>query len=122
MINWLRKKIFLKNKKLKDKVIFLINIIKKPLSSKAPSDYSASGKYIFTNNFFNFLKGFQPDKNKEIQVTKGISKLITSGNKILEYNISENVYDCEDKLGYFKAIEDSGLAGISILKHSKNHY
>ena len=110
-----------KNKQTSKKVVFIRDLVEKPSPSKAPSTYFASGRYIFTNNFFNYLADLKPDKSGEVQLTSGISDFINKGNDLIGHKSSEKVYDCGNVLGYLKAIIDFGIDDNSISKDLKKH-
>ena len=52
------------------------NIIEKPSLKKAPTNLYAVGRYIFKNDFFNYLSKETPDKSNEIQLTSNTEVLI----------------------------------------------
>ncbi len=109
----------LKNKKLINDKNILENIVEKPSLKNAPSNFFASGRYIFKNSFFRYLKKIKPDKSGEIQLTPAIKNFINNGNRIDTLTSSGNVYDCGDRLGYLKAVVDFSLQDPSVRKDFK---
>ena len=57
-------------------------IIEKPSIKKAPSNLYAVGRYIFNNDFFEYLSKVRPDKSNEIQLTEAIDNYIKDNNKV----------------------------------------
>ena len=99
---------------------FLIqDIIEKPKIEESPSKFFAVGRYIFSNNFMDYLSKEKPDKLGEIQLTSAISKFVKEGNKTTGYLYQDRFFDCGDKLGYLKAIVEFGKKDMSIGKDFK---
>ena len=92
------------------------DIIEKPNINQAPSNFFAVGRYIFTNNFMDYLSKEKPDKTGEIQLTGAISNFIFDGNITLAYKFDGNFFDCGEKIGYMKAIVEYGKKDRSIGK------
>ncbi len=78
-------------------------IIEKPTIDKAPSNLYATGRYIFNNNFFDFLSKVKADKSKEIQLTDAIEKYIKKNNKVNAFTLEGEIFDCGDSEEYFLA-------------------
>ena len=71
-------------------------IIEKPSIKKAPSDLFAAGRYIFTNDFFNYLSKVKPDKFDEIQLTDAIDLLVKDSKKVSAFSLDGKIFDCGD--------------------------
>ncbi len=78
------------------------SVIEKPSIKDAPSDLGIIGRYILTPEIFQHLKHTQADKNKEIQLTDAIAKLITQ-KAVYAYQFSGQRFDTGSKLGYLAA-------------------
>ena len=73
-------------------------IIEKPSVKKAPSNLYAAGRYIFTNDFFNYLSKAKPDKLDEIQLTDSIDLFIRDNKKVSAFPLDGKIFDCGDNL------------------------
>ena len=93
------------NKKaMKDIFFRLDDIIEKPSSKKAPSNFFVVGRYVFDNEILVFLDKEKPDSTGEIQLTGAVSKYLKSSKKQLNGLLLEgNFYDCGNKIGYLIA-------------------
>ena len=78
-------------------------IIEKPSIKKAPSNFYAVGRYIFNNNFFEYLSNLKPDKSNEIQLTEAIDDYIKDKNKVSAFSLVGDIFDCGDKDDYILA-------------------
>jgi UTP--glucose-1-phosphate uridylyltransferase len=54
----------------------LRGVVEKPAPADAPSDYIATGRYVFDPAIFECLEGVAPGRGGEIQLTDGIAGLI----------------------------------------------
>ena len=82
---------------------FVEKIIEKPSITKAPSNLYAAGRYIFNNDFFEYLSKVEPDKSNEIQLTDAIGNYIKDSNKVTAYLSEGRIFDCGDNIGYLLA-------------------
>ncbi len=78
------------------------SIVEKPEPAVAPSNIAVVGRYVLTPHIFQCLKNLQPGKGGEIQLTDGISALL-SEETIFAYQYHGKRYDCGSKLGYMQA-------------------
>tara|TARA_B100000886_G_scaffold162869_1_gene111050 strand:+ start:1118 stop:2008 length:891 start_codon:yes stop_codon:yes gene_type:complete len=86
-----------KSKEIKD-------VIEKPSVSKAPSNFRIVGRYILPYEVIKILSNLKPGKNKEIQLTDAIKKLLNSTNLKLEANLSNSrIFDCGSLKGFLGA-------------------
>lgn len=83
-------------------------IVEKPKPADAPSNLGVVGRYILTPNIFNHLRNLKPGTQGEIQLTDGISSLM-SEESVLAFQFKATRYDCGDKLGYLKATLELGM-------------
>ena len=77
---------------------FVEKIIEKPSIEKAPSNLYAAGRYIFTNDFFEYLSKVKPDKSNEIQLTDSIDLFIRDNNKVSAFPLDGKIFDCGDNI------------------------
>lgn len=78
------------------------SIVEKPLPKDAPSNLAVVGRYILTPRIFHHLENGRPGAGGEIQLTDGISALLTE-ERVLAYRYEGKRYDCGSKLGYLQA-------------------
>jgi UTP--glucose-1-phosphate uridylyltransferase len=98
----------IKGRKLDEHLYVLEDIVEKPSPEKAPSNYGAIGRYVFTPEIFDCIKKSEYGVGGEIQLTDGI-KLLSESQKIYAYKFTGKRYDTGDKLEYIKAIVDFAL-------------
>ena len=79
------------------------NIIEKPSLKKAPTNLYAVGRYIFKNDFFNYLSKETPDKSNEIQLTSAIQKYVKDKNDVIAFFLGGEIFDCGDSIEYLLA-------------------
>tara|TARA_B100001287_G_C22661332_1_gene520517 strand:- start:132 stop:1007 length:876 start_codon:yes stop_codon:yes gene_type:complete len=94
----------------------IVSISEKPTISKAPSNLFVVGRYILNNEVLNFLEKTQSDKSGEVQLTDALNSYLKADYEIKFSNISGEIFDCGEKLGYLKAIVKYGLEDIFIKK------
>ncbi|MDC3045353.1 UTP--glucose-1-phosphate uridylyltransferase [Gammaproteobacteria bacterium] len=99
----------------------ILKIFEKPKTSKAPSNLFIVGRYIFTNNFINYISKEKNKVSNEIELSDAIQRFINDSNEILFTNLNGRFYDCGSKLGYLKAIVDYALADKSVSKEFKSY-
>lgn len=83
-------------------------IVEKPEPEDAPSTLGVVGRYILTPRIFHHLDSVQAGAGGEIQLTDGISSLL-SEEQVLAYRFNGVRYDCGSKLGYLEATIRLGL-------------
>jgi UTP--glucose-1-phosphate uridylyltransferase len=83
-------------------------IVEKPDPKDAPSTLAVVGRYILTHRIFHHLDSVQAGAGGEIQLTDGISALLTE-EQILAYRFDGVRYDCGSKFGYLEATIRLGL-------------
>ena len=99
----------------------ILRIFEKPKINEAPSNLFIEGRYIFTNNFMDYISKEKNKVSNEIELTDAIQKFINDSNEILFSNLEGKFYDCGSKLGYLKAIVDYALTDKSINKEFKSY-
>jgi UTP--glucose-1-phosphate uridylyltransferase len=84
------------------------SIVEKPKPAEAPSNLGVIGRYVLTPRIFDMLAEVSPGAGGEIQLTDGISKLL-SHERVLAQRLPGKRYDCGSKLGYLQASVEFGV-------------
>ncbi len=84
-------------------------IIEKPSKKNAPSNLFVVGRYIFSNNIFDYLSKLKKIKNNELELTQALQDYLDDENELNFSNLEGSFYDCGDQLGYAKAFIDFSL-------------
>jgi UTP--glucose-1-phosphate uridylyltransferase len=92
-----------------DGLMAVERIIEKPKQADAPSNLASFGRYVFSPEIFDVLRGLKPGAGGEIQLADAIDQLAQAGKVSALKNPSDR-YDCGDKFGYLTAIVDVALA------------
>ena len=80
---------------------FLINdVVEKPNTNFAPSNYAVIGRYILPKEIFKILHKQRPGKNGEIHITDAIRTLIRKKNKFIGHVFAGKYLDCGTMKGY----------------------
>ena len=90
-------------------LITVNGIVEKPSAKDAPSNLASFGRYAFTAEVFDALRGLPPGSGGEIQLADAIDMLAQKGKVAAITNPSRR-YDCGDKFGYLTAIVDVALS------------
>lgn len=90
-------------------------IVEKPDPKDAPSTLAVVGRYILTPRIFHHLNNIKPGAGGEIQLTDGISALLTE-EQVLAYRYDGVRYDCGSKFGYLEATIRLGLKHPEVSK------
>jgi len=94
--------------KLQGDMARIHSIVEKPKPKDAPSNLAVIGRYVLTNRIFDLLSQVIPGAGGEIQLTDGISQLLTH-ERVLAVRLPGRRFDCGSKLGYLKATVEYGL-------------
>jgi UTP--glucose-1-phosphate uridylyltransferase len=99
------------------------SIVEKPKPAQAPSNLGVVGRYVLTPRIFDLLGEVVPGAGGEIQLTDGISQLLTH-ERALAVRLPGRRFDCGSKLGYLKATVEFGLrhpeTGAEFTNYLKN--
>jgi UTP--glucose-1-phosphate uridylyltransferase len=90
-------------------------IVEKPDPKDAPSTLAVVGRYILSPRIFYHLDSVQAGAGGEIQLTDGISALLTE-EQVLAYRFDGVRYDCGSKFGYLEATIRLGLKHPEVSK------
>lgn len=91
-----------------DGMISVSGIVEKPAIDAAPSNLASFGRYVFTPDVFDVLRGLKPGAGGEIQLADAIDQMAQQGKVAAITNPSRR-YDCGSKFGYITAIVDFAL-------------
>ena len=97
-------------------------IIEKPSIEKAPSDLFAVGRYIFTNDFFNYLSKAKPDKFNEIQLTDSIDLFVKDNKKVSAFSLNGKIFDCGDNVQLILANLEFAMKDPTMKSKIKNYF
>ncbi len=100
----------LKNKKKNEFVI--TDVIEKPSTKRAPSNYAIIGRYILPKKIMGQIKKLNPGQGNEIHITDAIKNLIYNGEKFYGKIFKGKYLDCGTLNGYIES-------GVEISKESK---
>jgi len=78
-------------------------IVEKPRPDVAPSTLAVVGRYILSDNIFDYLENLGKGAGGEIQLTDAISAMLAT-EPVHAYQFSGERFDCGSKAGYMKAI------------------
>ncbi len=78
------------------------DIVEKPSSATAPSNFGVIGRYVLPQSVFAVLKETQMDKNQEIQLTDALKELIQI-NGLQAVQLKGQRFDCGSQEGFVMA-------------------
>tara|TARA_B100001057_G_scaffold253541_1_gene253728 strand:+ start:1001 stop:1819 length:819 start_codon:yes stop_codon:yes gene_type:complete len=91
----------IKNKK---KDFFQItNVVEKPKTKEAKSNYAIIGRYILPNTIFNEISKLKPGQGNEIHITDAIKNLIKKGKNFYGNIFKGKYLDCGTLKGYINS-------------------
>lgn len=95
---------FFENKLTKEKSKIIKDFIEKPSIKSAPSDFRIVGRYILPYEIMDVLQKLKPGKNREIQLTDALKKLLRSRKIKFEGVLSNSrIFDCGSLKGFLGA-------------------
>jgi len=94
--------IFAFDKKLKSNFL-ITDVIEKPSTKLAPSNYAVIGRYILPKKIFSILKKLKPGQSGEIHITDAIRKLIYNKDKFIGHIFDGKYLDCGTMKGYINS-------------------
>jgi UTP--glucose-1-phosphate uridylyltransferase len=92
----------IKGKEIKQRLYQIEATVEKPLPKDAPSRMAIIGRYILRPEIFAILQNLPPGKGGEIQLTDGLSQLV-SERKVYGWEFEGERYDIGDKFGFVRA-------------------
>ena len=90
------------------RLIQISDVVEKPKTEEAPSNYATLGRYVLNPSIFKLLKTQTTGAGGEIQLTDSIRRLMNE-EKVYAYNFEGVRYDAGDKFGYVSAVIDFAL-------------
>ena len=87
-------------------------MIEKPNPEDAPSNLALLGRYILSPKIFNLLVDLKPGVGGEVQLTDGLSKLL-SLDGLNGLKTDADIYDCGNKLGFLSANLAVGMGDVN---------
>ena len=87
-------------------VVRVVDLVEKPAQGTAPSNYAVIGRYVLQPEIFEVLRGTEPGKGGEIQLTDAMLTLAKDNIAGGVYGVvfRGRRYDTGDRLDYIKAI------------------
>jgi len=92
-----------KVKKINKKNFIIKDVIEKPSTKLAPSNYAVIGRYVLPRTIFNVLKKQKPGQNGEIHITDAIRFLLRKNNKFIGHIFAGKYLDCGTMKGYINS-------------------
>jgi len=90
-------------KKINNKDFIIKDVIEKPSTKSAPSNYAVIGRYILPKEIFKILRKQKPGQNGEIHITDAIRTLIHQKNKFIGHLFAGKYLDCGTMNGYINS-------------------
>jgi UTP--glucose-1-phosphate uridylyltransferase len=87
-----------------DEVVAITGLVEKPPVDEAPSSLAIIGRYVLAPEVFEVLRGTEPGRGGEIQLTDALATLVERGEPVHGVVFSGRRYDTGDKLDYLKAV------------------
>jgi UTP--glucose-1-phosphate uridylyltransferase len=80
----------------------ITDMIEKPKPEEAPSNLAIIGRYVFTNDIFDYIRDTPPGANGEVQITDAI-KAMAQEKTVLAYKFKGHRFDCGSIGGFVDA-------------------
>jgi UTP--glucose-1-phosphate uridylyltransferase len=93
---------------IEEDVYHIHDLVEKPKTEEAPSNYAIMGRYILRPEIFSILENLTPGAGGEIQLTDAIKKL-NELQMVVGYEFEGERYDVGDKFGFIKATVEFAL-------------
>ena len=93
---------------MEDRLIHISDVVEKPKTEEAPSNYATLCRYVLSPKIFELLENQTPGAGGEIQLTDSIRRMMNL-EKVYAYNFEGIRYDAGDKFGYVSAVIDFAL-------------
>ena len=81
----------------------ITNVVEKPKTSEADSNYAIIGRYILPITIMNEIKNLKPGQGKEIHITDAIRNMLKKGEKFYGNIFKGKYLDCGTIKGYIKS-------------------
>lgn len=83
--------------------IKILDMIEKPIPSKAPSNFSITGRYILDHVIFDYIEKCPADSGGEIQLTDAMKMMLQDGAKYYGKLFNGKRFDCGGLVGFLDA-------------------
>jgi UTP--glucose-1-phosphate uridylyltransferase len=87
---------------VRDDLYRVTNMVEKPAADEAPSNLAIIGRYILTQDIFDYIRETPPGKNGEIQITDALLRQATAGC-VMAYKFKGFRFDCGSIDGFVEA-------------------
>ncbi|WP_243356698.1 UTP--glucose-1-phosphate uridylyltransferase GalU [Bacillus litorisediminis] len=94
--------ISMKNGEIDPNCYHINDLVEKPKTEEAPSNYAIMGRYILRPEIFEILENQTPGAGGEIQLTDAI-KSLNEKQMVVAYNFEGVRHDVGDKFGFIRA-------------------
>jgi UTP--glucose-1-phosphate uridylyltransferase len=90
----------------------VVDLVEKPKPGTAPSNLAIAGRYVFSPQIFELIRGVQPDSRGEIQLTDAMAQMCAQGARVLAVQLppNERRYDIGNFPSYFETFVEFALA------------
>ncbi|MCT4612592.1 MAG: UTP--glucose-1-phosphate uridylyltransferase GalU [Clostridia bacterium] len=103
-----------------DGVYDIDDMIEKPSVEEAPSDLAILGRYVFTNEIFEYLKTQEPGKGGEIQLTDSMLRMLED-HEMYALEFEGKCHDVGDKMKFLMATVELALSRDDIKDEFRNY-
>ena len=79
------------------------DLVEKPSQIEAPSNLAVVGRYVLPPGIFDALEDSGSGKNDDMQLTDGLQKLLSAGEKVFAYKVSGTRYNIGTPLEWLKS-------------------
>jgi UTP--glucose-1-phosphate uridylyltransferase len=86
----------------RDGEVLIRDLVEKPAPGTAPSDLAVIGRYVLPGSIFDVLRGTEPGRGGEIQLTDAL-RTLAARRPIVGLVLDEPRHDAGDKLGFLTA-------------------
>lgn len=83
--------------------IKILDMVEKPIPSKAPSNFSITGRYILDHAIFDYIEKVHPGNGGEIQLTDAMKMMLHDGAKYYGKLFKGKRFDCGNLVGFLDA-------------------
>ncbi len=87
---------------IQDGLYKVTNMVEKPAPEDAPTNFAIIGRYILTPDIFDIIRGIEPGKGGEIQITDAICRQAQK-RMVLAYRFEGRRFDCGSIAGFVEA-------------------
>lgn len=87
---------------VRDDLYRVTSMVEKPAADEAPSNLAIIGRYVLTQDIFDYIRGTPPGKNGEIQITDALLQQAKAGC-VMAYKFKGFRFDCGSIDGFVEA-------------------